>query len=197
MLFKVTARSAPFGQITILTESPAEALSKARELEEDGCCVLIADPLGAEHDPDAFERLAGEVGLTPAQLDLVQGTCDVLLSANSRAADLFYDRLFALAPETRPLFAADLAAQKLKLNEMLVALVGHLADPHRFAALACRLGRSHAAYGARAEHYVPVGTALLASLETLLGDRFTPEVRAAWTALYVQVSRGMIAAQES
>jgi hemoglobin-like flavoprotein len=36
----------------------------------------------------------------------------------------------------------------------------------------------------RDEHYETVGAALLWTLEKGLGDAFTPDVRAAWTAVY-------------
>jgi hemoglobin-like flavoprotein len=38
------------------------------------------------------------------------------------------------------------------------------------------------------EHYGKVGTALLGTLEEGLGDKFTPEVRCAWTEAFVLIS---------
>ena len=46
------------------------------------------------------------------------------------------------------------------------------------------LGRRHAGYNVRDEHYATVGAALLWTLEQGLGDAFTPEVRDAWSAVY-------------
>ena len=46
------------------------------------------------------------------------------------------------------------------------------------------LGARHVGYGVREEHYVTVGTALLWTLSAGLGEKFTPEVREAWTAAY-------------
>jgi nitric oxide dioxygenase len=46
------------------------------------------------------------------------------------------------------------------------------------------LGRRHAGYGVRDEHYTAGGHALLWTLEQGLGDAFTPEVRDAWSAAY-------------
>jgi hemoglobin-like flavoprotein len=42
------------------------------------------------------------------------------------AADLFYERLFIITPETRPLFPTDLREQKKKLIAMLATTVASL-----------------------------------------------------------------------
>jgi hypothetical protein len=46
------------------------------------------------------------------------------------------------------------------------------------------LGRRHAGYGVKDEHYATVAAALLWTLEQGLGARFTPDVREAWSAAY-------------
>ncbi len=46
------------------------------------------------------------------------------------------------------------------------------------------LGRRHHGYGVTADHYGPVGEALLWTLEQGLGEAFTPAVKAAWTKVY-------------
>lgn len=45
------------------------------------------------------------------------------------AADLFYDRLFEIAPQVRPLFPEDLGGQKKQLMGMLGTAVGNLHKP--------------------------------------------------------------------
>jgi len=54
-----------------------------------------------------------------------------------------------------------------------------------------RLGRQHADYGVRDEHYDTVGTALLSTLQQGTGVAFTPEVREAWIEVYGVISRTM------
>jgi nitric oxide dioxygenase len=46
----------------------------------------------------------------------------------------------------------------------------------------------------RAEHYVPLGEALIWALEQGLGDDFTPETREAWQAAYAAIAETMKAA---
>ena len=54
------------------------------------------------------------------------------------------------------------------------------------------LGRRHAGYGVRAEHFAPVGAALLWTLEKGLGEAFTADVREAWAVAYTILSQTMI-----
>jgi hemoglobin-like flavoprotein len=46
------------------------------------------------------------------------------------------------------------------------------------------LGRRHARYGVKDEHYDTVGAALLWTLEKGLGAAFTPELKEAWATVY-------------
>jgi hypothetical protein len=57
--------------------------------------------------------------MTPQQIELVQTRFKKVVPIATTAADLFYDRLFVIAPETRTLFPLDLTQQKGKLMSML------------------------------------------------------------------------------
>ncbi|HEY2535241.1 MAG TPA: globin domain-containing protein, partial [Xanthobacteraceae bacterium] len=57
---------------------------------------------------------------------------------------------------------------------------------------ASALAKRHVSYGAKAEHYPVVGAALLSTLETGLGDDWTPEVADAWGTAYGTLSGYMI-----
>ncbi|MGE5148514.1 MAG: globin domain-containing protein, partial [Rhodospirillaceae bacterium] len=50
------------------------------------------------------------------------------------------------------------------------------------------LGERHKGYGVTADHYAPVGAALLWTLEKGLGADFTPETKEAWTAAYTALA---------
>jgi nitric oxide dioxygenase len=56
------------------------------------------------------------------------------------------------------------------------------------------LGRRHAGYGVKDEHYATVAAAMLWALEQGLGARFTPDVRDAWGAAYGLLATTMQAA---
>ena len=57
--------------------------------------------------------------MTPEQVSLVQESFKKVQPIAPQAADLFYGRLFEIAPQVRPLFPADLKEQKRKLMAML------------------------------------------------------------------------------
>ena len=64
--------------------------------------------------------------MTPHQISLVQTSFAKVVPIAATAADLFYGRLFEIAPEVRRLFPDDLAEQKKKLMAMLGTAVGGL-----------------------------------------------------------------------
>lgn len=108
------------------------------------------------------------------------------------AADLFYDRLFETAPDVRRMFPSDLAEQKKKLMAMLGTAAAGLSKPDALLPVVRALGQQHAGYGVKAEHFAPVGAALIWTLERGLGEAFTSEVKAAWIEVYGALSRTMI-----
>jgi len=131
--------------------------------------------------------------MTPDQVKLVQQSFAKVAPISETAAVLFYDRLFEIAPQVRAMFPADMTEQRKKLMAMLAAVVNGLANLESILPAASALAKRHLAYGARAEHYPVVGSALLWTLEKGLGEAWTPELAAAWTAAYGTLSGFMIA----
>jgi hemoglobin-like flavoprotein len=103
--------------------------------------------------------------MTPQQIDLVQSSFKKVVPIAGTAADLFYDRLFEIAPEVRPMFPQDLSEQKKKLMGMLGTAVGNLHKLDTILSAVKDLGQRHKGYGVTAVHYAPVGAALLWTLE--------------------------------
>ena len=97
---------------------------------------------------------------------------------------LFYDRLFEIAPQVKAMFPADMTEQRKKLMATLAVVVNGLGNLESVLPAASALAKRHVSYGAKAEHYPVVGAALLWTLEKGLGDGWTPDVAAAWTAAY-------------
>ena len=85
--------------------------------------------------------------MTLEQVNLVKESFWKILPIGDVAADLFYDRLFEIAPEVRPLFPDDLVAQKRKLMAMLAVVVTNLHHVDKIAPAVEDLGRRHIAYG--------------------------------------------------
>jgi hemoglobin-like flavoprotein len=130
--------------------------------------------------------------MTPEQVALVQQSFAQVVPIADQAAEMFYDRLFEVAPAVRPLFRGDMAEQRQKLMATLAAVVGGLSDLPGVLPAASALAKRHVGYGARPEHYAVVGETLLWTLERGLGSHWTPQLAAAWTAAYAILSGFMI-----
>ncbi|MFZ2004552.1 MAG: globin family protein [Stellaceae bacterium] len=132
--------------------------------------------------------------MTPQQVALVQASFAKVAPIAEQAAALFYGRLFETAPETRTLFHGDMGVQGQKLMGAITTVVTNLSNLGAVVPVAQELAKRHVGYGVRAEHYAPVGAALLWTLGQGLGPDFTPEVSAAWAEAYGALSGVMIAA---
>ena len=134
--------------------------------------------------------------MTPMQVHLVRSSFANVQAIKDQAAALFYQRLFELDPSLRPLFKGDMAAQGAKLMAALGVMVGALDRLENILPLVRQLGRRHAAYGVRPDHYATVGEALVSTLAQALGPEFTAETRRAWTEIYGRLAWAMIAAAD-
>ena len=130
--------------------------------------------------------------MTPNQIKLVQTSFAQVAPIAATAADLFYGRLFEIAPQVRAMFPDDLSEQKKKLMAMLSTAVAGLNHLDTLVPAVQALGRRHAGYGVKAQHYASVGSALLWTLEKGLGETFTPEVKDAWATTYIVLSTTMM-----
>lgn len=130
--------------------------------------------------------------MNAAQIQLVQDSFAKVAPISEQAAVIFYDRLFEVAPSVKAMFPADLTEQRKKLMATLAVVVGGLSNLETILPAASALAKRHVAYGAKPEHYPVVGSALLWTLETGLGDAWTPDVASAWTAAYGVLSNFMI-----
>ena len=127
------------------------------------------------------------------QIALVQQTFyDHVLPISEAAAEIFYNKLFELDPEVRPLFKTDMKSQGQKLMQMLAAAVNGLNHLESIIPAAQALGRRHVNYGVVDAHYDTVGEALVWTLGQGMGDAFTPEVKEAWVATYTILAKVMI-----
>jgi nitric oxide dioxygenase len=130
--------------------------------------------------------------MTPDHVKLVQESFAKVAPISETAAVLFYDRLFEIAPKVKAMFPTDMTEQRRKLMATLAVVVGGLGNLESVLPAASALARRHVSYGAKAEHYPVVGSALLWTLEKGLGDGWTPDVAEAWTAAYGTLSGFMI-----
>lgn len=185
--------AAMFGTYVV---SPRMAAAEAapRTLQELLPYIVAGGMLLAFFNSMVLHAMISKDSLTREQIALVQKTFKQVEDAGPQVADLFYDRLFQIAPEARDLFPVDLSNQKGKLLSVLSGAVLSLHKVDAVIPVLKDLGRRHVSYGIEAEHYTQAGEALLWSLARILGDDFTPAAKAAWTAAYTLLSDVMLAA---
>lgn len=122
--------------------------------------------------------------MTPQQVVLVQRTWRHVVPMQDAAAQLFYSKLFDMDPSLMSLFRGDMQAQREKLMKVLDFAVSGLNQLDAIVPAVQALGRRHAGYGVKDQHYETVGAALLRTLEEGLGAEFTAEVESAWASAY-------------
>jgi len=130
--------------------------------------------------------------MTPQDVKLVQDSFSKVAPISEQAAELFYGRLFEIAPQVRAMFPDDMKEQRKKLMATLAIVVNGLTNLEAILPAASALAKRHISYGAEAAHYPVVGEALLWTLEKGLGSAWTPQVAAAWTQAYATLSGFMI-----
>jgi hemoglobin-like flavoprotein len=130
--------------------------------------------------------------ITAAQIELVQSSFQHVLPIADAAGVMLYERIFTLAPGTRALFDDDIRPQAKRLMAAVKTVVDSLDCLDAVAPFLIRLGARHGRYGVQPEHFDVGGAALMWTLEQGLGDRFTPEVRDAWTAAWIIIVDAML-----
>ncbi len=110
---------------------------------------------------------------------------------------LFYNRLFEIAPNVKPMFSrTSMAEQSKKLLSMLGYIISKLDKLDDIIDEVAKLAKRHTQYGVKEAHYTAVGTALLWTLEKGLGEHWNTELKAAWTEVYTVLANAMITAQK-
>lgn len=134
--------------------------------------------------------------MDPKQIELVQASFEVVRPIANEASEIFYQRLFEIAPEFRSMFKHDMKKQGAMLMSTLGLAVGSLNHLETILPAVRSLGQRHAGYGVQPEHYQKVAEAFLWTLESALGDAFTSELKDAWVAAYTTLATVMIEASE-
>ena len=127
--------------------------------------------------------------MIPQRRQLVAESWKSLAPNGALVGTIFYRRLFEIDPSLRPMFAAVTMDDQIhKLVTMLDLVVHWLDVPDRLVPVVKKLGERHSTYGVRDDHFGKVGAALIGTLEEGLGDKFTPELRSAWTEAFLLIS---------
>ena len=133
------------------------------------------------------------MAIDEADIRLVHDSLPMIRERLVPASTAFYENLFSVAPELRPLFRVDLASQGLRFMSTLATIADVLGDPDELDAELDELAAAHARVGVRAAHFDPMGVALMVTLAETLGPEFTPRLQEAWHAAYDHFAAEMIA----
>lgn len=135
--------------------------------------------------------------LTEDQVTMVQESFEKVVPIADTAASIFYDRLFTIAPEVKPMFGnADMSEQGKKLMTTIGIAVKGLTNLEKIVPTVQNLGVKHLDYGVKKEHFAIVGEALIFTLEKGLGDDWNDELKEAWATTYQILADTMIDAME-
>ncbi len=137
--------------------------------------------------------------MTPHQISLIKRSWALVAQLDKEIVGaLFYNRLFEIAPEVKPMFSrTTLPEQSKKLLTMLTYVIGKLDRLDDILDEVKKLAQRHVHYGVKDEHYTAVGSALLWTLEAGLGNGWTTELQEAWTSCYTLLSGAMIASSKA
>ena len=131
-------------------------------------------------------------------LEALETSFDHIAPRGDELMDVFYARLFAVAPSVKPLFAGtDLKRQKAMLLAALVLLRRSLRDLESVTPALRELGARHVRYGAQTQHYPVVGEVLIASMAEVAGEAWTLEYERAWTEAFTIVAGAMLEGAEA
>ena len=90
--------------------------------------------------------------MTQDQVAVVQQSFAKIVAIDDRAAIMFYNRLFQVAPQFKAMFPADMAEQRQKLMATLSAGVYALSNLESVLPAASALPKRYVAYGTKPEH---------------------------------------------
>jgi nitric oxide dioxygenase len=130
------------------------------------------------------------------QIQLVKDTWSYVIAKSDEAGQLFYNRLFEVAPGVKHLFKGEMKEQSRKLMSMVTYVVTKLDKLETIVSEIKFLAQRHSKYGAKPEHYSVVGECLIYTLKTGLGSRWNKETEEAWVAVYGVLSSAMIEGQQ-
>jgi NAD(P)H-flavin reductase/hemoglobin-like flavoprotein len=150
---------------------------------------MTADAVGSYPSlPDHQPHRTGAAAIT---VRLIRESYTQIQPRAAEVMQFFYAMLFAIAPASRDLFAANMEVQRSRFWRALVHIVQHVDRPDELIPFLHQLGRDHRKFGIVAQHYGAMGTALVTALKHYAGPSWTPQVEKAWRDAYTLITRTM------
>ena len=135
--------------------------------------------------------------MTNKQIEQVKSSWAIVATIDSiTVGGLFYNRLFEIAPQLKPMFRNPIPEQSKKLLAMINYVISKLDKLEDILEEVAKLAKRHMNYGVKPDHYRIVGDALLWTLEKGLAENWNDEIKEAWSNCYQILSSAMINASE-
>jgi NAD(P)H-flavin reductase/hemoglobin-like flavoprotein len=149
---------------------------------------MTADPV-----PSSFPQPERPVraGAAVVMVRLIRESYAQIQPRAEEFTQFFYAMLFAIAPATRELFAANMEVQRSRYLRALVHIVQSFDRPDELVPFLRQLGRDHRKFGVLAQHYDAMGTALVTALKQFAGAGWTPQVEKAWNDAFSLIAKTM------
>ncbi len=131
--------------------------------------------------------------MTPEAIERVKASYAALPAEGRQLSARFYERLFAAAPNLRPLFPADLSSLQGHFEAALALVVRNLNEFGGLQEALRDLGAQHVHWGARPEDYATARDALVAAIAALTpgwNAELERDWRAAVSAIVVPMLEG-------
>ncbi|MFC3282062.1 NO-inducible flavohemoprotein [Litchfieldella rifensis] len=129
--------------------------------------------------------------LTNDQERLIAATAPLVADHLDAITQRFYPLMFRRYPDVRPLFneahQVD-GGQPRALASAVLAYVQLRQDRARAREVLATVVSKHVSLGIRPDQYPIVGECLMAAIGEVLGEAVTPEIAAAWSALYEELA---------
>ncbi|MEY9929451.1 NAD(P)H-flavin reductase/hemoglobin-like flavoprotein [Catenulispora sp. GP43] len=143
------------------------------------------------------QETASGTDLDPARVPaLIRESFALVADDSDKVVSHFYALVFTECPAARDMFPPMMEAQRDRLFQALVHIVGNAEHPDNLVGYLRELGRDHRKYGAQPEHYDVVWRCLISALKRYAGTAWTPAMDAAWLAAYQLIAGTMIEAAE-
>jgi hemoglobin-like flavoprotein len=130
--------------------------------------------------------------MTQAQLQRIEASYEMLAGRMHSLTASFYERLFKVLPECRPLFRIDIDLQSQHLAAALALIVRNLRMLDVLEQPLMELGVHHTHVGVRPEHYPIVCQTMVQALADGAGEAWSPQLQADWTDVLELVSQLML-----
>ena len=122
------------------------------------------------------------MNLTPLEEEWVTQTFAEIAPQVEVATEVFFNRLFEVMPETQAMFRGH--EKRSEMFHILATAVKSLSYSGKAGPDLTALGGRHVTYGVQREQFEVVGQVLMWTFEQILGEKFTPQIRAAWEKVY-------------